>query len=168
MTTTVKNDYDTLIKTHAIYEKCISDVRRVQGLIWTLTVQPLLPTMMSRGQPNSLGLDSRDESLIVVIFSATWKKATDDKLINQTARAATEEIDAYAMSKGTADPFRYLNDCAGWQAPFDGAGADNKRFLQKMSKTHDPEGLFQRACVGGFKLDMYKSEPRINEDERST
>jgi FAD/FMN-containing dehydrogenase len=51
-----------------------------------------------------------------------------------------------------------LNYCAEWQRPFEGYGRENWRFLQGVSRRYDPEGLFQRGCVGGFKLDVVDDE----------
>jgi hypothetical protein len=47
-----------------------------------------------------------------------------------------------------------LNYCAEWQRPFESYGEENWQFLKEMSKKYDPEGLFQKGCVGGFKLDV--------------
>ncbi len=45
-----------------------------------------------------------------------------------------------------------ITNCAEWQRPFEGYGRENLRFLQDVSKRYDPDGLFQKGCVGGFKL----------------
>ncbi|KAL8652086.1 MAG: hypothetical protein Q9210_002897 [Variospora velana] len=153
-TTTVKNDHATLMETYAAYKQGAEAMRRVKGMIWTLTLQPLLPAMMRKGQPDSQGLGTRTEPLVIVLFTVVWKDTADDELVDRTTRGIIRHIDQYAASRGTADLYRYLNDCASWQRPFDGYGAENKRFLQNMSRVYDPNGLFQRACVGGFKLDM--------------
>ncbi|KAL8841025.1 MAG: hypothetical protein Q9176_003597 [Flavoplaca citrina] len=154
ITTTVKNDHDTLMEIHAEFEKGAKVMRRVRHLIWTLVLQPLFPVMAKKSQPNVLGLDTRTEPFVIVLFTVVWKDIADDELLDRTTRGIIRDIDHYASSKGTADPYRYLNDCDSWQRPFDGYGADNKRFLKEISRQYDPDGLFQRACIGGFKLDM--------------
>ncbi|MCJ1298938.1 hypothetical protein MMC08_001729 [Hypocenomyce scalaris] len=158
ITTTVKNDHATLMEIHATYKQGIETMRRVKGMTWTLILQPLLPVMARKGQPDSLGLGTRTESLVIVLFTVVWKNTADDELVDRTTRGIINDINQYAASKGTADPYLYLNNCASWQNPFDGYGAENKRFLQEMSRLYDPDGLFQRACVGGFKLNMDHSE----------
>ncbi|CAL8576826.1 hypothetical protein XPA_002691 [Xanthoria parietina] len=154
ITTTVKNDHATLMEIHAAYKEGAQVMRKVRDMVWTLVLQPLSPVMAKKSQPNVLGLDTRTEPLVIVLFTVVWKDVADDELVDRTTRGIIGGIDHYAASKGTADPYRYLNDCDSWQNPFDGYGADNKRFLQEMSRQYDPDGLFQRACVGGFKLDM--------------
>lgn len=145
------------METYAAYKRGAEAMRRVRGMTWTLTLQPLLPTMVRKGQPDSQGLGTRTEPLVIVLFTVVWKDTADDQLVDRTTRGIIRHIDHYAASRGTADRYRYLNDCASWQRPFDGYGAENKRFLQDMSRVYDPNGLFQRACVGGFKLDMYRT-----------
>ncbi|KAL8901261.1 MAG: hypothetical protein Q9207_005293 [Kuettlingeria erythrocarpa] len=162
LTTTVKNDHATLMETYAGYKRGAEAMRRVRGMTWTLTLQPLFPAMMRKGQPDAQGLATRTEPLVIVLFTVVWKDTTDDELVDRTTRSIIRQIDQYAASRGAADVYRYLNDCASWQRPFDGYGAENKRFLQEMSRVYDPNGLFQRACVGGFKLDiegMYLLQP---------
>ncbi|KAI4098961.1 MAG: hypothetical protein L6R37_006209 [Teloschistes peruensis] len=154
VTTTVKNDHATLVEIYALFERSVEALRRVNGMIWTLVLQPLPPASAMKGQLDSQGLNTRTEPLVVVLFTAVWKNKADDFLVEQTTRSIINSIDLYAASRGAADPYRYLNNCASWQKPFDGYGAENKRFLQQMSKTYDPDGLFQKAFVGGFKLDM--------------
>lgn len=157
-TTTVKNDYDTLIFAHTTFKNCSSSFRHVKGMMFTLVLSPLLPTWAKKGQRDCQGLETRTESLIIVQFNLVWQNSKDDELVNQTTRDAINRIDEYADSHGTADRYRYLNYCASWQKPFDGYGEENKLFLQEMSRAYDPNGLFQRGCVGGFKLDMIYSD----------
>ncbi|KAL8987686.1 MAG: hypothetical protein Q9177_003133 [Variospora cf. flavescens] len=162
-TTTVKNDHATLMETYATYKQGAEVMRRVKGMTWTLALQPLLPVMMRKGQPDSQGLGTRTEPLVIILFTVVWKDTADDELVDRTARGIIRHIDEYAASRGVADVYRYLNECASWQRPFDGYGAENKRFLQDMSRIYDPNSLFQRACVGGFKLDMERALPLQSE-----
>ena len=71
-----------------------------------------------------------------------------------TTRRAIEQIDTAAAANETGHPWRYLNYCAEWQRPFESYGQENLRFLQRVSRKYDPEGLFQEACIGGFKLNI--------------
>lgn len=153
-TTTIKNDAATLAAVHAIYKSSITPLRsrNVKGLVWTLIFQPLLPEWVRKGDANPLGLHDLSEALVIVNFAINWDEGRDDKLVKVTTRRAIEEMEAFARSKGTGNRWRYLNYCAEWQRPFEGYGEENLAFLREVSERFDPEGLFQRACVGGFKL----------------
>ena len=131
----------------------------VKGLLWTLVLQPLLPNWARKGDTNPLGLnDGTREPLVVVSFTVNWDERRDDELVQTTIRHAIEQIDAAAAANKTGHRYRYLNYCAEWQKPFEGYGEGNWRFLQRVSRRYDPEGLFQRGCVGGFKLDVVDNE----------
>lgn len=155
-TTTIKNDPATLTAVHTFYCDAFASIRRAnpKGMLWTLVMQPLLSDWARKGDANPLGLhDSTDESLVIVIFTVNWDQRQDDDFVKMTTRRTVEQIDAFTAAHGTGHPYRYLNYCADWQKPFEGYGEENWRFLKGVSKIYDPDGLFQRGCVGGFKLD---------------
>ena len=159
--TTIKNDSATIAAAHAAYYDAIASLRRVnvKGLVWTLVLQPLLPVWAQKGDPNPLGLhDCSHEPLVIVSFTVNWDERQDDELMKTTTRRAIEQIDAVAMANKTSHRYRYLNYCAEWQRPFEGYGEDGLRFLQEVSRRYDPDGLFQRGCVGGFKLNMVEDK----------
>ena len=124
-------------------------------MLWTLVLQPLLPDWVRKGDTNPLGLhDCSDEPLVLVSWTANWDERRDDQFVKTTTRHATEQIDAFAAAHQTGHRYRYLNYCAEWQRPFESYGAEHLQFLQGVSRRYDPEGLFQKGCVGGFKLDV--------------
>ncbi|MCJ1282285.1 hypothetical protein MMC26_001608 [Xylographa opegraphella] len=160
-TTTIKNDPATLAATHAAYSDAIASMRHVniKDLVWTLVLQPLLPEWVRKGDANPLGLlDSNSEPLVVVSFTVNWAEQRNDEFVKATTRRAVEQIDVFATANQTGHRYRYLNYCAEWQRPFRGYGLGNWQFLKSVSRKYDPEGLFQRGCAGGFKLDAGDDE----------
>ncbi|MCJ1422326.1 hypothetical protein MMC29_000206 [Sticta canariensis] len=160
-TVTIKNDTATLAAAHAAYCDAFASICRdnVKGLVFTLVLQPLLPDWACKGDPNPLGLhDGTDEPLVIVSFTVNWDNGQDDELVKTTTRRAVEQIDAVAAANKTGHPYRYLNYCQEWQRPFEGYGERNLRFLQRVSQKYDPDGMFQKGCIGGFKLDVVDGE----------
>lgn len=156
-TTTTKNDAATLEAAHKAYSDTILKIKqhKIKNMSWTLVLQPLLPEWARKGEPNPLGLtSSSSEPLVIVSFTVNWALAKDDDLVQKITKEAIEQIDAFAEKKGTAHRYRYLNYCAAWQKPFEGYGQENLEFLRGVSREVDPDGLFQRGCVGGFKFGM--------------
>ena len=155
-TTTIKNDPATLTAVHTIYRDAIASIRgvSVKGLSWTLVLQPFLPEWACKGDANPLGLHDEHEPLVILNFTVNWAERRDDDFVQKMTRDAIEKIDAAAAARQAAHRYRYLNYCAKWQQPFAGYGSENWRFLQKVSRKYDSDGLFQKACVGGFKLDL--------------
>ena len=160
-TTTIKNDPATISAAHTAYCDAIASIRRVnvKGLLWTVVLQPLLSDWVRKGDANPLGLhDCTRESFVIVIFTVNWDERRDDNFIKAITRRTVEQIDAFATANKTGHPYRCLNYCAEWQRPFVGYGEENWRFLQGVSRRYDPEGLFQKGCIGGFKLDVVDGE----------
>lgn len=153
-TTTIKNDLSTIMATRVAHEKAIVSLRKVKGLIWTIVLQPLLPSWAGKGDPNPLGIhETTDDALLIVSFSVYWQRREDDEHIYGTIRETIAKIDTIASANGTGHAYRYLNYCSKWQRPLEGYGKENLRFLKEVSRKYDPDGLFQRGCTGGFKLD---------------
>lgn len=159
-TTTIKNDPAAISAAHTAYCDTIALIRRVtvKGLLWTIVLQPLLSDWMRKGDANPLGLDDCTHSLVIVSFTVNWDERRDDDFVKTITRRAVEQIDAFATANNMGHPYRYLNYCAEWQKPFLGYGEENWRFLQRVSRRYDPEGLFQKGCGGGFKLDLVDGE----------
>ncbi|KAL9112574.1 MAG: hypothetical protein Q9227_003145 [Pyrenula ochraceoflavens] len=156
-TTTIKNDLATINSTHACYQEATTTIRKakVTGLVWSLVLQPLLPEWVRKGDPNPLGLhDTIEGPLVVVSFNIHWNERRYDEIVKQVLRHTLERIEAVAAANETGHPWRYLNYCAEWQKPIESYGEENCRFLRETSRKYDPDGLFQKGCVGGFKLEM--------------
>ena len=154
-TTTIKNDPVTIAAVHAAYNNAISSFSHVKGMCWTLVLQPFLPNWMRKGDANPLGFDDgADEPLVIVVFTNNWDKSQDDDFVEAVTRRVIEQIDAAAAENRTSHRYRYLNYCAEWQKPFESYGEENWGFMKEVSKKYDPDRLFQKACIGGFKLDV--------------
>lgn len=125
-------------------------------MLWTIVLQPFLASWARKGDENPLGLHDTTETLVIVSFTVNWDDQVDDDFVKQTTRLTLEKVEAFAKFNNTSHKFRYLNYCNEWQKPFESYGEDNWQFLKEVSKKYDPEGLFQRGCVGGFKLDIDK------------
>ncbi|EGD98144.1 FAD binding domain-containing protein [Trichophyton tonsurans CBS 112818] len=155
-TTTIKNDMATLQAVYAAYKDAITPIKKanIKGMSWTLVLQPMLANWAGDGcDGDPFGLADTKEPLVIVSFTVNWIEKSDDKLSEKLTRDAIEQIDAAAAANGTSHRYRYMNYCGDWQRPFEGYGEENAQLLRNVSKKYDPEGLFQRGCVGGFKLD---------------
>lgn len=156
-TTTIKNDPATIQAAYDVYKNTISSIKtaNIEGMSWTLVLQPLIPDWVHEGDANPLSLqDTVHEPLVLVSFTVNWSKREHDELVENLTREAINQIDAFAAAHGTGHRYRYMNYCGSWQMPFEGYGEKNLKFLQGVSKRYDPDGLFQYGCAGGFKLGM--------------
>ncbi|CAG8971260.1 hypothetical protein HYALB_00001426 [Hymenoscyphus albidus] len=156
--TTILNDPATVSAAHRIYTEAFNLLRSVnpKGMAFSIIFQPFLASWARKGDENPLGLRDTTESLVIVSFAVNWDKRTDDEFVKSTVHLTLEKIEAFAAANKTSHRFRYLNYCNEWQKPFESYGEENWQFLKDVSRKYDPEGLFQRGCVGGFKLDIEK------------
>ncbi|EPE30956.1 FAD-binding protein [Glarea lozoyensis ATCC 20868] len=155
-TLTIRNDLATISTAHALFREAFASLRHVnpKGLLWTIVFQPLFPSWARKGDKNPLGLQDTSEPLVIVSFTVNWDTRLDDIFVKETARVTIEKIESFALANGTNHRFRYLNYCNEWQKPFEGYGEENRQFLKEISRKYDADGLFQKGCLGGFKLDV--------------
>ncbi|KAL9091983.1 MAG: hypothetical protein Q9159_001128 [Coniocarpon cinnabarinum] len=150
-TTTFENDIDMLTYAFEAYQESVQQMKSVKGLTWTLVVQALHPVTTSRNRANVLGIET-DKSLTIVLITASWKREHDDKTIHKIAEDLLASIEARSRALGLSHPYIYMNYAGNGQDPIASYGARNKSMLQDTSRKYDPRGVFQRACVGGFKV----------------
>lgn len=155
MTTTFKNELFFLKTVYDMWNSSLSQMIQVPGLTYSVVFEPLPPSITSKSAPlggNSLGLNPSDGPLVVFLLVASWTSSHDDSIVINSGRKLVEKIDEAAEAKGLGNSFKYLNYAEGAQDPISGYGAQNKAMLQAASKKYDPQGLFQQAVPGGFKL----------------
>jgi hypothetical protein len=122
---------------------------------WLFAYEPL-PHMfsehnMSRGG-NMLGLNRTKDDLILMQLAPRWKSASDDKVMQDTAKQWVKQVKGYTQSVGKASDYLYLNYADGFQDPIAAYGEESVRFLQGVSRKYDANGVFQKAVKGGFKI----------------
>lgn len=81
-----------------------------------------------------------------------WKNKSDDEKVFQVMNLTLQKIKDDARAKNQTVKYEFMNYASSFQDPIDSYGAENKLKLQDASKKYDPEGLFQKAVPGGFKL----------------
>lgn len=156
-TTTIKNDLESILYFEGLFNKAVEKVKCVYRVQFPLTFQPLTPGVFRKGSPNVLGLESRDpsESFVIVLACPNWVREEDDETVFSAAKEMIEAGEAFSEARGAGERYRYLNYAARCQDPLPGYGAENVEFLQAVSRKYDPDGIFQRAVPGGFKLGLY-------------
>ena len=154
ITTTFHEDRSMLGFGRELWNETLANVKDISGIIWSLTYQPLPPVITSKSAGlggNSLGLIG-EENLVVTQLTVTWTNAADSEYIEGQARDFITRFEEEARARGLYSEFKYLNYANRNQDPIGGYGTESKARLQEVSRRYDPEGLFQEALPGGFKL----------------
>ncbi|KAI0379305.1 hypothetical protein F5Y04DRAFT_260138 [Hypomontagnella monticulosa] len=155
MNITVKADVATLQAATDIYTGGLGPVKSVEGLTASFTMQPYPVSLTEQSEAtggNSLGLKPPDGPLVSLLLLSYWRNRSDDDTVINFMKEVLEKMKQDAASREQLVPFVYMNYAWTHQDPINSYGAENKKRLQKASKKYDPEGLFQKACPGGFKL----------------
>ncbi|KAK7942474.1 uncharacterized protein PG986_011587 [Apiospora aurea] len=151
----VKDDVDTLITGGDIWCEELEPVKDAAGLMCSYTLQPYpLPQLQktSENGGNVLDLDSNNGPVVNVLLLSYWTDKKDDARVISFMQKALKRIERNVDERGQLVPFIYWNYAFSGQEALRSYGEENVRKLQAASKKYDPDGLFQTACPGDFKL----------------
>lgn len=101
-----------------------------------------------------LEANSTDFDVLVVVFqiSTGWASATDDIRMTQWSKYMIEHMHTLNKELGIASEFIYMGDAGETQIPWSGFPTKNVEMMRNVSRTYDPDFVFQRLNWGGFKL----------------
>ncbi|KAJ0119661.1 FAD-dependent monooxygenase yanF [Diaporthe amygdali] len=142
-------------------DKIAQDMEQETGQNVTYDVlaqfQPFTQSMVKHSQTNGgniLGLedvvaDGPTTNWLIVLTCDTTE--LQDRML-PLAQEFRKEIDAYAKEIGVYKDWRYLNYAWVDQNPIASYGEKNVAFLKAVAKRVDPDGVFQKLRITGFKI----------------
>lgn len=156
-TTTYKNDLATLTKMCELLQTVMAPVTQIGSIDnFALSLEPV-PTIMSKigatKGGNALGVEANDGDLVVILLGVTWNNAGDDQTVISTVQNFFTQADNFAKSKGTYNPFQYINYAYSSQKPIASYGAANVNRMKTIAQKYDSNRIFQE-LVSGFKLNQ--------------
>ncbi|KAI0393852.1 hypothetical protein F5Y17DRAFT_476367 [Xylariaceae sp. FL0594] len=158
MTTIVKADVEVLQYALHTFKERYTKLKdaKVENLLWSLSFEPIPVSLIKQSDlhgGNSLGLTPSDGPLVVVLLYTSWANARSDALINEVNRSVLADIEAHAREKGAYSPYLYMNYAyPGRQDAIASYGLESKARLRDVSESYDPDGFFQKAGVGPWKI----------------
>ncbi|KAI1148201.1 hypothetical protein F4825DRAFT_470629 [Nemania diffusa] len=155
MTVTVKADIGILEYAVDTFRTALEKLKGIKNLLFSITFEPipvsLIEQSIARGG-NSLGLKPSDGPLVVVLLYTAWDNSDDDEKVYEANKEALQVIKEEAVDNNVYSPYLYMNYAFLHQDPIDSYGSENKANLQAISAKYDPEGFFQTAGVGPWKI----------------
>lgn len=139
----------------SIANNTLQPIIHIPSLVWALSFQPIpsaITAVAASTGGNVLGLGPAAGAFVVTLLSVTWANATDDDAVNAAARKWLRGSEEAARDGGWGRKWLYLNYADKTQDVITGYGEQNTGFLREVSREVDPEGVFQKGVVGGFKL----------------
>ncbi|KAI1094458.1 FAD-binding domain-containing protein [Rostrohypoxylon terebratum] len=155
MSTTVKANADILEYSVKAYHAAFDKLKKVTNILFSITFEPIPVSLIDHSIAhggNSLGLKPKDGPLVVVLFYTSWDNASDDDLVYNVNKEAISTLEEEAQDKNALSSYRYLNYTFPHQDPFTSYGPESKAQLLKTSAKYDPDGFFESAGAGPFKL----------------
>ena len=155
MTTTVKADAAILEYAVDIYRASFQRLKEVSNILFSITFEPIPKRMIEQSTArggNSLGLTPEDGPLVVILLYTSWDNASDDQGVYDVNKGALVLIEEEALKKGSSSRYRYMNYTFTHQDPIDSYGEKSKESLRLASEKYDPDGFFQTAGAGPFKI----------------
>ncbi|KAI8950403.1 putative oxidoreductase [Xylaria longipes] len=140
--------------TYLRFNESLQAYKSVPNITLGYTLEPFPPALYARhGDMNPFGLGTnKNQSLLVVSFSASWTDPADDEQVEEATRALINAIDNDNHRLGTYNPFQYLNYAAPWQDPIASYGEESVERLHEVAREVDPKGVFTHQVPGGFKI----------------
>ena len=151
MTTTLKANADILKTSLNKFYSSFEKIKDVPGLVYAATYEPCPVSLLKAGR-NSLGLDPKAGPLVLLLLYASWKDSKDDDQVLYETKNNLDAITQAAKETGQGSPYTYMNYAFSGQDPISSYGVEEKKKLIEVSKKYDPDGFFQKAVRGGFKL----------------
>ncbi|KAI0809923.1 putative oxidoreductase [Xylaria sp. FL0064] len=144
-----------ICETYAAFNASLPQIQDVTGISWALNLEPLPPQIYTRGgvETNALGLTNENgRSLVVCLISPSWSDGGQNEQVYAAARALIDDIAARAKTLGVYDSYIYLNYAAPWQDVIPSYGAESVKKLQQLRARVDPNQVFTKKVMGGFKI----------------
>ncbi|KAJ6601612.1 hypothetical protein B0H10DRAFT_1958381 [Mycena sp. CBHHK59/15] len=152
---TLKPDAQTMLDIFTKGAEIFDPCRQRAGLTWAATFQPInagLVAVGSRHSGNPTGLSAEDGDLILYLGLVFWNDAEDDGVLKSKVQEHLTWACQTASQRGLLNRFIYLNYALGTQDVMDSVGNENLERMKRIKMRYDPQNLFGKYWVGGFKL----------------
>ncbi|KAI6612367.1 hypothetical protein MCOR08_010530 [Pyricularia oryzae] len=91
---------------------------------------------------NMLGLENRNENLVLFFGMVAYKNPKFKKLIDAKITTWVDSIKTFAVENGADDEFLFLNYADLSQNPLGSYGDKNIAFMEEVVSKYDPNGMF--------------------------
>ncbi|KAJ6561273.1 hypothetical protein B0H10DRAFT_2240075 [Mycena sp. CBHHK59/15] len=125
------------------------------GLTWAATFQPINAGLVAAGSRhggNPTGLSAEGGDLILYFGLVFWNDAEDDAVLKSKVQEHLTWARQTASQRGLLNRFIYMNYALGTQDVMASVGNENLERIKRIKMRYDPQNLFGKYWVGGFKL----------------
>lgn len=142
---------------HERWQNTLSKVKDAEGFIFSFGFHPVTKALLEASQRaggNAMDIPPSDGPLFVVLINPAWKLADDDTRIFTEVESLVSDLRSLARDKGLLHRYVFTNYGYSKDDVIAGYGKKSISRLRAASAKYDPDGVFQKAVPGGFKLKM--------------
>ena len=154
-TCTILPDATLMGNLHDAWQRSLEALKSADGFMFSLGFFPLTKALLQNSKlagGNAMSIDPADGPLLIVLINPTWNLAEDDERIHKAVEDLLVTFRELASAKGLLHRYVFTNYAYQREDLFKGYGEDGLKRLKETSKKFDPDGIFQTAVPGGFKL----------------
>jgi hypothetical protein len=153
--TTLLLDNATYVDVAKITQEQSTQLSVLNGGSMVLMPQPISVSMIEESK--SRGMSPMTKNLVKkpqmwFCINMGWNLESDDVRVGEILMETLKRIEELTKKRGLYHEFVFLNDAYATQDPFRSFGTNVYRKLERISRTVDPQGIFQKRLPGGFKL----------------
>jgi hypothetical protein len=145
---------------HDKWQETLAQLKDAEGFIFSFGFQPLTKALLQNSAAtggNAKAIDPNDGPLFIVLLNPVWHSAVDDDRIISGVTSLLAEFKRLASDKGLLHRYVFTNYAYENEDIFAGYGEQSLAKLNDVRKKWDPEGIFQMAVPGGFKISSSKA-----------
>ena len=154
-TLTIKPDVALMKELHQVWLKTLEPLRPLQGLIFSFSYFPFTKALLTNSKKagdNAKDIDPADGPLLGILINPIWDLAEDDQRVYSALEELMQSLKRIASDKGMLHRYIFTNYGHYKENVLGGYGESSVQRMQAVSKKYDPDGIFQKAVPGGFKL----------------
>jgi len=154
-TITIKPDVALMKKIHEIWLDTQAPVKSAEGIQLSLGYFPLTKDLLENSNlsgGNAMNIDPNDGPLMIVFLYNNWASEDDDERVHDFIRRTLTRFREAASEKALLHRYIFTNYAYQTEDVLAGYGEESSRKMKEVSEKYDPEGIFQKAVPGGFKL----------------
>jgi hypothetical protein len=155
--TTLFLDHATYVDVAQIAQEQSTQLSTLNGGSMVLMPQPISESMIQESNsreesPMTQNLVKRPQMWFCINMG--WNLESDDQRVGEILMETLKRIETLTEERCLYHEFVFPNDAYAAQDPLRSFGVNVYRKLKRISRTVDPEGIFQQRIPGGFKLSI--------------
>lgn len=143
-----------LAKVHQVWVDSVGQILQVATITSSLTLQSIPAPPSNPSRANSLGFDSfatPQKDVVMALITNFWGDPGVGQQVQDGTAAFINNVTNIVEDEGVAQKFIYENyAAAGFQDPLESTAHLDQ--FRKVAAKYDPNQVFQRQVVGGWKL----------------